>query len=79
MADQPSPIDRPSQPRIVLTFAGPGMAECTVQLQAIQPGQLHAAAWLLDQVARELRAADQAQAAQAANMAQSILRQPRRA
>lgn len=43
-------------PSIALRFAGPGLADCTIELGRVTPGQVMAAAWFLDAYARELRA-----------------------
>lgn len=41
---------------IVVTFTGPREADCGVAwTDAVTDGQLYAAAWVLDQVAREIR------------------------
>lgn len=48
-----------TRPRIVLTFAGVGMADVLdVAMDGISLGQLYAAAWQLDALARELRQGD---------------------
>lgn len=44
-----------SGPAIVLTFTGPGEAGFTVAAADVSPAQLYAAAWFLDQLAREVR------------------------
>lgn len=41
---------------IVITFTGPKEADCGISwTDAVTDGQLYAAAWVLDQVAREIR------------------------
>jgi hypothetical protein len=42
--------------RITISFAAPGQADATIQAGGVTAGQIQAAAWLLDQWARELRA-----------------------
>lgn len=51
-APEPPP---PPPSQIVLTFAGPGLADCTFAMPGVGLGQLYAGAWLLDQLAREAR------------------------
>jgi hypothetical protein len=41
---------------ITITFPAPGAADATIHAQGVSAGQIQAAAWLLDQWARELRA-----------------------
>ena len=51
-----APSDPPAGPSIVLTFAGPGAADCTARADGVTIGQLMAGAFYLDQLAREVRA-----------------------
>lgn len=52
------PQAAPAEPagRILIEFAGPGLAEHTINLEHVAHGQLYAAAWMLDALAHELRA-----------------------
>lgn len=51
------PAEAPaSAPRIVIEFAGVGLANMTVVAPGVKLAQLMAAAWLLDSLAREARA-----------------------
>lgn len=43
------------KPSVTVEFAGPDSAQMTVRAEGVSHGQLYAAAWLLDQVAREYR------------------------
>jgi len=40
---------------VVITFPGPGLADPTIRAENVTPGQLMAAAFLLDCLAREVR------------------------
>jgi hypothetical protein len=42
-------------PSVSITFPGPGLADPTINLENVTPGQLMAAAFLLDCIAREVR------------------------
>lgn len=50
-------------PRIILTFAGVGMADASIALDRVSPAQLYMAAWLLDAIAHEARGGQLAKAA----------------
>jgi hypothetical protein len=56
-AAEPAPAEPAHRPRIVIEFAGPGSADCTIVPDPdVTPSQLYGAAWLLDAGAREARA-----------------------
>lgn len=53
--DQPAPPAESTPvepPRIILTFAGPGLAACTVTAPGVELAQLMAGAFYLDALAR---------------------------
>lgn len=50
--------------RITIAFAGPGLADATIALEGVTPGQVMSAAWFLDRFAHELRDRQQATAPQ---------------
>lgn len=52
-------------PRITITFPAVGAADPSIIAPSVTPGQLYAAAFLLECVAREVRAGQVAQAAMA--------------
>lgn len=55
--DQPAPETTPARPQIMLTFAGPGMADFAIAATPdIEPAQVYAAAFVIDAWAREIRA-----------------------
>ena len=43
------------RPRIILEFAGPGMADLTIRIDRASPAQLYTAAWFLGELAHETR------------------------
>jgi hypothetical protein len=53
----PEPAEHDEQVRIVITFAGPGLADHRIDAHGCDLAQVAAAAWILDAWARELRAA----------------------
>lgn len=58
MSDNGQP-EASAKPRIVIEFAGPGMADNTIAWSdGVTTGQLYGAAWVLDAAAREIRAGE---------------------
>jgi hypothetical protein len=52
----PEPAEHDEQVRIVITFAGPGLADHRIDAHGCDLAQVAAAAWVLDAWAHELRA-----------------------
>lgn len=66
MSDNGHP-EHPPGPRIVIEFRGPLQADCDITWDDnVTTGQLYGAAWTLDAVAREFRAAEYASKARTA-------------
>lgn len=78
LPDEPegeAPVDaNDPAPRIIVEFAGPGMADLNIRAEGpVEPAQIYAAAWLFDRWAHELRDGMIAQAVAKAQQRQELI------